>query len=681
MSAASRAPRWPLFVSLIGGLGLVAVLLRASPDPEPGLPSVPDRFVGLEPLAQEAPLPELGEVAPLELEAPDTAAPAQADEVAAQKKKGSRALGLSAGHGSGAASDGVLGLVGKGGDATGNFGDRGGGLSAGKVGNNTGSLGSSGYGMGGGGTAMGAGGLGTRGSARGSKGSTGQVSSYGQASSSGAGKARSAMRGNVVLMGKSSADKAVVASLQSARDTAPGLLEALFAQQQRGEALPLTQVSADPLSTFAADVDTGSYTVSRRALREGRVPHQSTVRVEEFINYWRYDYAQPTGKDPVSAQVELVPHPDHAGRHLLKVGVQARTIAERNRKPVRLTFLVDVSGSMRGSDRLGLIQKALHHAIDRMGDEDTVAIVTYAGRTEVLAEPTPMSRRATLHTAIERLTSSGGTNMGSGVALAYQLAEQAWVEGAENRVIVLSDGDANIGQTGPDAILQTIRKHAEGGITLTTMGFGTGNYNDQMMEKLADAGDGAYVYVDSEKEARRVLGKDLGATLETVARDLKLQVDFNPDAVLGWRQVGYVNRQIADHDFRNDKVDAGEVGSGHQVTALYELELKPGWDAAVALGTVRMRAKPPGPDRPAKEWSVEMPAAATSVPSADLRMAVASMHLADGLHSRRRGPVERAQADAKRLAQQGRRGADELLELSTLALRALGAQGGLAQAQ
>ena len=428
---------------------------------------------------------------------------------------------------------------------------------------------------------------------------------------------------------------------------------------------PLTQTADDAQSTFAADVDTGSYTYARRMLRAGSLPSPDTVRVEEFINYFRYDYAQPQANEALGVTTELVAHPTTQDRHLLTIGVQAKSVSLEDRKPVRLTFLVDTSGSMRGADRLGLAQRAMNHALLGLGDEDTVAIVTYAGSIQVALPPTPASRRATIRGAIQGLRSGGGTAMDSGMALAYQQAEASYADGAENRVIVMSDGDANIGRTSADDMLKTIRRHAEGGITLTTMGFGTGNYKDARMEQLADAGDGTYVYIDGWKEAQRVFGEQLGATLETVGRDVKLQVEFDPARVKGWRQVGYVNRQIADQDFRNDAVDAGEVGSGHQVTALYELDLKAG---AESVGNVHLRVKPPGPDRPAKEWTAHLSHTTAPRPSADTRTALAAMHLADGLYNADADSLKTALRTAESLQSAGREGASELAELARLAL-------------
>ena len=509
-----------------------------------------------------------------------------------------------------------------------------------------------------GGTISGAGGLGTRGVGIGGG---GKSDGLGGLATKGRGAGRSGYGGGQVL-------GEMDAALTRVDRPDPSV-------QGPTDSAALTETAQDAKSTFAADVDTGSYTFARRVLRDGRLPRADAVRVEEFVNFFRYDYAQPTGDRPLAVDAEVVPHPERADRHIVRIGVQAKTVAKDDRKPVRLTFLVDTSGSMRGVDRLGLAQRAMQHTLTGLGAEDTVAIVTYAGSTRVVLPPTPATQRSQIRAAIADLQSGGGTAMDSGMSLAYQQAEASYAEGAENRVIVLSDGDANIGRTHAEDMLSTIRRHAEGGITLTTVGFGTGNFQDARMERLADAGDGVYVYLDSFEEAQRVFGRQLGATLETIARDVKLQVEFAPEAVVAWRQVGYENRQIADHDFRNDAVDAGEVGSGHQVTALYEVELADGYDKSATLATVHLRAKPPGPDRPALEWTEDLsPSLVRSAAYAgpDTRMALAAMSLAEALHDRNPAALDHSEAHSERLQRDGRDKADELAELALLAGRLMG---------
>lgn len=369
---------------------------------------------------------------------------------------------------------------------------------------------------------------------------------------------------------------------------------------------PATLTVDDPLSTFATDVDTGSFTLARRMLlEEERLPDMDGVRVEEFINY--PDWAYPTPKDdsPVGVNLEVAPSPWQSGHHLLRVGLRSRDMLG-DRDPANLVFLVDVSGSMSGPDRLPRAQAALHELVDNLNGSDSVSLVTYAGSTGVVLDPTSADQKAKIHAAIDGLRSGGGTAMASGVDLAYQLAQRSARPGRENRVIVLSDGDANIGRSTPEALLAQIHKYAGEGITLSTIGFGVGNYQDAMMEQFADKGDGNYYYVDSMAEAKRIFTENLAGTVQTVARDVKVQVEFNPGAVSSWRLVGYENRDVADRDFRNDKVDGGEMGSGQRVTVLYDLVLDKTPDGALA--TVSFRAKRPGQDTAAREWRTTLDA-------------------------------------------------------------------------
>ncbi len=378
---------------------------------------------------------------------------------------------------------------------------------------------------------------------------------------------------------------------------------------------PVQRADGDFLSTFSIDVDTGAYTQARRTLRAGGLPAPAAVRTEEFVNYLAYDYAEPRGEHPFSITLEAAPHP-FADEHLVMlVGVQGKAADKQHRPPVHLTFLVDTSCSMRGADRLPLAKRALTNLVENLEPRDTVAVATYAGQSRKVLDPTPASEASTILAAISGLEARGGTAMQSGMALAYGMAEDAYVAGEENRVIVLSDGDANIGATGPERILADIRRYASRGITLSTIGFGSGNYRDAMMEQLANQGDGNYAYVDSPAEAWRVFGEDVLSTVLTIARDVKLQVAFDPATVVSYKLIGYENRAIADQDFRNDAVDAGEVGAGHSVTALYDLVLveEP---VEPTVATVHLRYKPPGPDRPARELGVSL---ATSALGSSLR--------------------------------------------------------------
>lgn len=392
-----------------------------------------------------------------------------------------------------------------------------------------------------------------------------------------------------------------------------------------------TLVERDGLSTFAVDVDTASYTITRRKLREGYLPPQSAVRVEEFVNYFPYEYTQPSDGDPFAIDVEGSPSPYNPQNHVVRIGVQGKKVAFDTRRPVHLTFLVDVSGSMQSRDKIGLLKDTLKMLTDELEDGDTVALATYAGSTRVVLQPTPISQRADILAALDGLSAGGSTAMGAGIELAYGLADKTYRPGAVNRVIVASDGDANVGITSHDRLSDYIHKYAQRGITLTTLGFGNGNYSDTMMERLANEGDGNYYYIDSLQESRRLFVDQLSSTLEVIAKDVKIQVEWNPDAVLAYRLIGYENRDIADRDFRNDAVDAGEIGAGHQVTALYEVALRD--NPRGSLGHVAIRNKAPGPDSPAVERSYDVPASALRTrfegASAQTRLQVAAVGFAE----------------------------------------------------
>ncbi|HHO53670.1 MAG TPA: DUF3520 domain-containing protein, partial [Deltaproteobacteria bacterium] len=431
---------------------------------------------------------------------------------------------------------------------------------------------------------------------------------------------------------------------------------------------PVELASDDFLSTFSIDVDTGSYTQARRMIHEGTVPPPRSVRTEEFVNYLDYVYPQPDEGQPFSITLEAAPHPWIAGHQILRIGIQGDRLTRSERPSMHLTFLVDTSCSMTSDDKLPLAKAALHHLVENLRPDDTVALASYAGHTAKLLDPTPAASAPTIHRAIDGLSSGGGTAMADGMRLAYDMARAAHVDGEESRVLVLSDGDANIGQASPTQILDTLAHHAGQGITLSTVGFGAGNYRDTMMEQLADRGDGNYVYIDSQQEAERVFGEDIGATLQTIARDVKIQVQFDPDSVLAYRLLGYENREIADADFRNDEVDAGEVGAGHSVTALYDVVLRD--DPPGDIATVRIRYRPPGADRAAQEIAVRLPTAALhpSIEDAsrDLRLALGCASFAEKLRGARE-VEEISYAQIAGLVRQGLRSDterdDELLEL------------------
>ena len=355
----------------------------------------------------------------------------------------------------------------------------------------------------------------------------------------------------------------------------------------------LTKTSEDKRSTFSIDVDTGAYTIARRKLNEGVMPPAASVRVEEFVNYFSYNYPQPDS-GPFGVSLEAAPSPFVAdkNRYLMRVGVQGKRVAQKDRKPVHLVFLVDVSGSMNRPDKLGLAKKSLKILTNSLTKNDTVGLVTYAGNTRAVLQPTSITEKGKILEGIDSLTSGGGTAMNSGMETAYKMAMQSSKPGHVTRVIVLSDGDANIGPVSFDDILKNVKSYVDEGVTLSTIGFGMGNYKDSLMEQLANKGNGNYYYIDTLDEANKVFGEQAGGTLEVIAKDVKIQVEFNPEVVDSYRLVGYENRDIADKDFRNDRVDAGEIGAGHSVTAFYEVVLTDAADKG-NLATVRMRHKKP----------------------------------------------------------------------------------------
>ena len=351
---------------------------------------------------------------------------------------------------------------------------------------------------------------------------------------------------------------------------------------------PLTLATEDNRSTFAIDVDTASYSYARRSLLQmSRRPSPEGVRVEEWVNAFAYELPRPAGDAPVAITADGARSPFDENKTLLRVALQGRVVAEADRKPANLVFLVDVSGSMNGPDRLPLAKQALVTLVQHLRPTDTISLVTYAGSTSVVLAPTSAANRAAIFGALERLGAGGGTAMGSGMELAYALAVRQVHPQKTTRVIVLTDGDANIGanQTA-DQMLGAVKAHVDEGVTLTTVGFGMGNYRGQALEQLADRGNGQALYIDSEAAIRKAFVAGLTGTLEVVAKDTRVQVTFDPEVVRSYRLLGYENRAIADADFTNDRVDAGELGSGHQVTALYELELTSA-QGAVAKVAVR----------------------------------------------------------------------------------------------
>ena len=354
---------------------------------------------------------------------------------------------------------------------------------------------------------------------------------------------------------------------------------------------PFIDTEDDHLSTFAVDVDTASYTVARRFVQDGNLPDPDSVRVEEFVNYFDQGYERPE-EGAFAIHLEGSPSPFGEENHwLMRVGLQGKSVSAEERKDATLIFTIDVSGSMGREDRLGLVKQSLRRLVDELRTTDKVGIVTYGSRGSVLLEPTDGEDKARIMMAIDSLQPNGSTFVEDGLRLAYRMASGEVEPGRITRVIVLSDGVGNVGNTGAESILRQIRENVDQGITLTTVGFGMGNYNDILMEQLANDGDGSYHYIDTLAEARRIFVENLTGTLQVIAKDGKIQVEFNPDVVSRYRLLGYENRRVDDQDFRNDAVDAGEIGVDHSVTALYELKLKDG--ANGMLSTVRVRYEEP----------------------------------------------------------------------------------------
>ena len=354
---------------------------------------------------------------------------------------------------------------------------------------------------------------------------------------------------------------------------------------------PFIDTEDDNLSTFAMDVDTGSYTVARRYVHDGNIPDPDSIRVEEFVNFFDQGYARPE-EEAFAIHVDGSPSPFGGANHwLMRVGLQGKSVFEEDRKDATLIFTIDVSGSMAREDRLELVKRSLRLLVDQLRDSDKVGIVVYGSTGSVLLEPTSGRDKDEILSAIERLRPGGSTYVEQGLKLAYGMAVREVERDRITRVIVLSDGVGNVGNTGSDSILKQVEQNVEEGVTLTTVGFGMGNYNDVLMEQLANDGDGAYYYVDTLAEARRIFVEDLTGTIQTIAKDAKVQVEFNPEAVRSYRLLGYENRRVADQDFRNDEVDAGEIGAGHSVTALYEIKLHDGAEGEVA--TVYLRYEDP----------------------------------------------------------------------------------------
>lgn len=330
-------------------------------------------------------------------------------------------------------------------------------------------------------------------------------------------------------------------------------------------------VSESPLSTFSIDVDAASYSNMRRYINKGELPPADAIRTEELINYFSYDYPQPTGNDPVKITTEVGACPWNVKHRLVRIGLKAKEIPTDKLPVSNLVFLIDVSGSMYGPQRLGLVQSSLKLLVNNLRDEDRVAIVVYSGSAGEKLPSTSGSDKQKIREAIDELTAGGSTAGGAGIKLAYKMAKQNFVKGGNNRIILCTDGDFNVGVSSDEGLEKLIEQERKSGVFLTVLGYGMGNYKDSKMQVLAEKGNGNHAYIDNLQEANRVLVNEFGATMHTVAKDIKLQIEFNPSQVQAYRLIGYESRLLKDEDFNNDAKDAGEMGAGHTVTAFYEV--------------------------------------------------------------------------------------------------------------
>ncbi|QNP40984.1 vWA domain-containing protein [Lysobacter solisilvae (ex Woo and Kim 2020)] len=413
---------------------------------------------------------------------------------------------------------------------------------------------------------------------------------------------------------------------------------------------PVHRTSEQPVSTFSIDVDTGSYSNVRRMLAEGVRPPADAVRAEEFLNYFDYGHPAPTSREtPFRVTTELAPAPWNGKRQLLMIGIRGYDVPKAELPPANLVFLIDTSGSMQDADKLPLVKDSLRQLVKQLRPQDRVSMVVYAGSAGLVLPPTSGAHRDDILDALDRLEAGGSTNGGDGIRLAYAMAKQAYIKGGVNRVILATDGDFNVGTIDQNSLETLVSDQRKSGIALTTLGFGQGNYNDELAEKLADVGDGNHAYIDTPMEARKVLVQELGATLLTIAKDVKIQVEFNPAVAAEYRLIGYENRVLNREDFANDKVDAGDIGAGHEVTALYEitpvgsgadrlpaLRYGTGAKAATAgdtreLAHLRLRYKRPGEDTSRLIETPILRSQLVATPNESLRFASAVAAFADAL--------------------------------------------------
>ncbi len=410
---------------------------------------------------------------------------------------------------------------------------------------------------------------------------------------------------------------------------------------------PFCRVTDRPLSTFSIDVDTASYANLRRMLSAGQLPPTGAVRIEELVNYFRYDYDGPTDEHPFAAHVAVTDCPWEPSHRLARIALKGREIPDDQRPGMNLVFLLDVSGSMNSPNKLGLLKKAMNTLLKKLDERDRVAIAVYAGASGLALDSRPctgLNKSLRIKPALNRLRAGGSTNGGAGIRLAYNVARKHFIEGGINRVILCTDGDFNVGTTDRGSLVNLVAKRAKEGVFLTVLGFGMGNYNDAMLEEISNKGNGNYGYVDSLREAEKMLYHEMVSNLVTIAKDVKIQIEFNPAKVAAYRLIGYENRMLRKEDFNDDKKDAGEIGAGHTVTALYELVPAgsavpgPGVDplkyqtpstvtpAAVSdeLLTLKLRYKKPLEDRSTlMTCPVTDPGATLDAADEDLRFAVA----------------------------------------------------------
>ena len=410
---------------------------------------------------------------------------------------------------------------------------------------------------------------------------------------------------------------------------------------------PVHRASETPVSTFSVDVDTGSYSNVRRMLQQGVRPPADSVRAEEFINYFSYQHPAPSSRAvPFRVTTELSNAPWNQKRQLLMIGIKGYDVPKATLPPSNLVFLLDTSGSMESPEKLPLLKQAFALLVPQLRAQDRVSIVVYAGSAGLVLPPTPGDQHAQILDALDRLQAGGSTNGGDGIRLAYDMAKRSYMKEGVNRVVLATDGDFNVGTVSQEALETLVGDQRKSGIALTTLGFGQGNYNDAMAERLADVGDGNHAYIDTLQEARKVLVEEMQSTLLTIARDVKIQVEFNPALVSEYRLIGYENRVLAREDFANDKVDAGDIGAGHEVTALYEITLVgSGADRLPALryggqkplaanpdgelAHLRLRYKLPAADQSRLMETPILASSLTTRPSQSLRFASAVAAYAD----------------------------------------------------